>query len=240
MTCLLTEILYHQHHIVAVNKPVGLLSQATREQPLAVVDAAFALLARHGMAQRELFLVHRLDRDTSGAMLLATSKSRASYLATEFRAHRVGKTYVALCRGLSSRKEFVEKAPLGRFDPGTGKVWTDHREGRSAQTRVLVLGEQREMGLSLVACFPASGRTHQIRVHLAINGMPLLGDALYGGKAQDGDPDHHLLHAFAVAFIPSKGKPEVRLQASLPQDLANHIERCGLTAAWLAWVTTAF
>ena len=236
------ELLYHQHQIVAVNKPVGLLSQATQTESTTVISATLAMMAERKMAQRTLLLVHRLDRDTSGIMLVATSKVRAAYLAGEFRARRVNKTYLALCRGVSERREFIEQAPLGRFDPHMGKVRVDHQSGRPAQTAVRVLGENLAEGISLVLCQPTTGRTHQIRVHLAINGLPLLGDQLYGGLGDgaigvgsEGGPEHHLLHAHSLRFRPAPGQAELYLRASLPEVFVTRMARAGLADAFATW-----
>ena len=235
----LLELLYHGHQIIAVSKPVGLLSQPSQQTAETVVSATLALLAKQGQAQRELLLVHRLDRDTSGVLVMATSKARAAYLAGEFRAHRVHKTYIALCQGMSTRHEFIEQAPLARFDPHTGKVSVDHRVGRSAQTAVRVLAEDAAHGVSLVLCRPTTGRTNQIRVHLAMNGLPLVGDQLYGDKSRaactgysSAVPMHHLLHAHSLTFMPAPNQPALSLEAPLQPEFATFLTNIGLAPAF--------
>jgi RluA family pseudouridine synthase len=235
----LLELLYHGHQIIAVNKPVGLLSQPSRQTAETVVSATLALLARQGRAQRELLLVHRLDRDTSGVLLMATSKASCAYLATEFRAHRVAKTYIAICQGLTTRHEFTEQAPLARFDPHAGKVFVDHRSGRTAETAVRVLAAHAAHGVSLVLCRPTTGRTHQIRVHLAMNGLPLVGDQLYGDPGHASSslgpsaaPLHHLLHAHSLTFMPAPNQPALYLKAPLQPAFAAFLSKAGLASAF--------
>jgi RluA family pseudouridine synthase len=167
------RILHLDEHLVVVDKPAGVPAQPDRQGS----DALPALCAE--LIGGPALLVHRLDRGTTGATVLARTRASQARLLEEFRSHRVGKEYRALVSGAPKESEGIIDLALGpapdgsrRADPG----------GESAVTRFRVL--ERFDGAALVAAFPETGRTHQVRVHLRELGCPLLGDARYGGPLQ--------------------------------------------------------
>jgi 23S rRNA pseudouridine1911/1915/1917 synthase len=167
-------------------------------------------------------LVHRLDRGTTGITVLARTKAAQAALLEEFREARAGKEYLALCAGEPSADELASDLALGADPAVPGKRRPDPR-GEPARTRFRVL--RRLRGAALVAAFPETGRTHQVRVHLAALGLPLAGDARYGGPrsfARDGrgrlEVSRPLLHALALRLRHPEGH-ELSLRAPAPADL---------------------
>lgn len=209
------RILHLDDLVVAIDKPAGVAAQEDREGGAALPALCSDLLGALGERTTQVLLVHRLDRGTTGVTLLARTRRAQAALLEEFRERRARKEYRALVRG----------AP--RADESTIDVSV---ESKPALTRIRVL--ERHDGASLVAAFPETGRTHQVRVHLRELGHPLLGDKPYGGPMfftkEDGarlDFSRPLLHALSLEVRhPRAG--ELRVAAPLPPDFA----------AALAWI----
>jgi 23S rRNA pseudouridine955/2504/2580 synthase len=175
-----SAVLYRDGSVIALNKPAGLAVQGgsgQRRHLDAMLDAL-----RFGAAERPR-LVHRLDRDTSGVLLLARSAAAARALAAAFRGKEVGKVYWALVSGVPARRRGRIALPLAkRPGPGGEKVAADEDSGKDAVTLYRVVQTQGDKAAWL-ALMPLTGRTHQLRAHCALMGTPILGDGKYGGKA---------------------------------------------------------
>lgn len=231
------DILYDRDGVIAINKPPGLPSQATMDQAVVhVIPLLESYLKSRGDDRGPLVLVHRLDKETTGVILVAVGAERATWLTEQFRERRVKKTYFAICHGLSKRDSFTETAPLTEIDRKTGNVRAVHVGGRSAVTHFKVLSYNPSLKLSLMECRPETGRSHQIRVHLDINGLPIVGDKRYGGKQVRPLPqdlmtlssEHHFLHARALEFVPAPGREVVRIEAPFPKNFASFAGKSSL------------
>jgi 23S rRNA pseudouridine1911/1915/1917 synthase len=222
------ETLLDDPAFLAVNKPADVLSIPGRQGGESVLD----MLVAAGVSG-ELRLVHRLDRGTSGVLLLARGIEAQRALSEQFLHRRVEKSYLALVRGSPPQDEGAIEAPLTRDLHTPVRMIVHAKHGKPAQTRWEVL--ERFGGLALLRCHPLTGRQHQIRVHLAHAGMALLVDGLYGeaeafylsqvksGYKRGDDEERPLigrltLHAESIAFAhPRTGEP-VRVEAPLPKD----------------------
>ncbi len=231
------DILYDHDGVIAINKPPGLPSQATMDQAVVhVIPHLESYLKSRGDQRGPLILVHRLDKETTGVILVAVGADRATWLTEQFRERRVRKTYYAICHGISKRDSFTETAPLTEIDRKTGNVRAVHVGGRSAVTHFKVLSVNPSLKLSLLECRPETGRSHQIRVHLDINGLPIVGDKRYGGKQARPLPEeltvlssaHHFLHARALEFVPAPGREIVRIEAPFPHNFGSFASKTGL------------
>ncbi len=172
------EILYQDAHLIALDKPAGWTSEALSEWAGAA-------------------LVHRLDRDTSGVLLLAKDPASALHLEEQFRNRTVEKNYLAVVVGVpkeTSGQITTHLTVKGRFSGQT--IWGSADTGRLAKTAWEVVRAGK--GESLLRCVPQTGRTHQIRVHLAEMGHPVVGDGQYGKRGRM--PGRHLLHAERLAL----------------------------------------
>jgi 23S rRNA pseudouridine1911/1915/1917 synthase len=220
------DLIYADEAILVVNKKVGMVVHpALGHQDDTLVNALLARFPDLGetFGGQRPGIVHRLDRDTSGVMVVARTQAAASKLKAAFKAREVEKRYLAILRGELSPPEGIVDAPIGR-DPAQRKKMALRHDGRESQTRYRLLAQRQ--GYSLVEAWPRTGRTHQIRVHFDALGHPVAGDLIYGRK--DSRIGRLALHAEQISFThPESGKP-VAYQAKLPDDLAEALRGLGL------------
>ncbi|UCG23514.1 MAG: RluA family pseudouridine synthase, partial [Chloroflexota bacterium] len=158
---------------------------------------------------------------TSGLIVIAKNDRALLYLQQQFKEQRVGKRYLALVDGLFRPDEVLIDAPIGR-DPSNRKRMAVIAPGSSATSRpaqTLIRIEQRYEDNTLLECRPRTGRTHQIRVHLAYAGYPIVGDKFYGRRKQRISVARHFLHAASLTIRHPLDKREMEFEAELPSEL---------------------
>jgi 23S rRNA pseudouridine1911/1915/1917 synthase len=212
-------IVYSDNSLVVVNKPAGLIvhpgAGTTYSTLVHGLLARFPQLATVKGTNRP-GIVHRLDKNTSGLMVIALTDIACQSLISQFSVHSVLRGYLFLCWGELNDYGVVEK-PIGRHPVSRQKMATVPW-GRPASTQFAALATYRNISLGFARL--GSGRTHQVRVHLASIGHPLVGDAIYGGKPL-GNLKRQALHSALLGFIhPSNGQP-VRWELPLPDDMAS-------------------
>ena len=218
-------VLHEDEDLIVVDKPAGLVVHpAPGHAGGTLVNALLhrcAALSGVGGALRP-GIVHRLDRDTSGVLVAAKHDAAHEALAAQFRDHSVEREYRAVVRGVPGADTGRVDRALGRH-PRDGKRFSVAARGavRDAHTAWRVLRRFERSGRSLLAVRPETGRTHQIRVHLASAGLPLVGDPVYGrGARSEGGLARTALHAATLGFAhPTRGA-RLRFEAPLPPDLA--------------------
>lgn len=172
-------VVYEDEHVVVINKPSGVLTHAKGGL---VTEQTVADFVKPRMNELDDTnrpgIVHRLDRDTSGIIIAAKDLATKRLLQKQFQDRKVKKTYIAILRGTPSRPEANIDLPLAR-NPKKPSSFRVDPKGKSAQTHYEVLGSNNTY--SVVRLSPKTGRTHQLRVHMAHIGTPIAGDALYGG-----------------------------------------------------------
>lgn len=230
------DVLYADDQLVAVNKAAGMVVHpAAGHRAGTLVNAILHAYPPVGFtaAPERAGIVHRLDRDTSGVILIARSVAAHEKLAAQFRQRSIEKEYAALVRGNIEKGGEID-APIGRHPSERKKMSTSAHQSRSALTHYEV--EERFGIATLLRVKPHTGRTHQIRVHLAAKGWPVVGDKTYGvlgeksatrlrkqwGKAAEllAGMKRQALHARRIAFDhPGDGR-RMTLEAPLPDDLA--------------------
>lgn len=220
------RVIYEDKQLLVIDKPAGLAVHGGSGISHGVVELARA--ARPGPG--DLSLVHRLDRETSGCLVLAKRRSALRRLHAMFREGRVEKNYLALVAGDWQRGETLLDAPLlvTHRKGGERHVIVDD-DGKPAATRVRL--SQRYRDYSLLQCEPETGRTHQIRVHLAAAGFPLAGDERYGDESVNRGASRLglkrlFLHAQSIAFASDDGN-DLHFTAPLAEDLQAFLDRLG-------------
>lgn len=213
------ELLVEDDWLAVAAKPPGVLSQpAEHRRPgeLAMDERMLLHLAARDGRRPFLRLVHRLDRVTSGTLLFARREAALGPLARAWREHRVVRVYLAVVEGRLPESEVTIAEPIER-DPHHAWRFRVGSKGRPARTEARLLAEHAD-GTSLVICRLVTGRTHQVRVHLAAVGTPVLGDRLYGAAGRRAE--RPLLHAAALALPHPKDGSRVEVAAPVPPDLA--------------------
>src|SRR5215216_5571560 len=216
-------VVYEDADVIVVNKPAGMVVHPAPGHPRGTL--ANALLSHVpgisvGGSQRP-GIVHRLDKDTSGLIVAAKTDRGRTSLVTQWESRSVEKTYLALVAGSVVDEEAIIDAPIGR-DPKNRQRMAVVRSGRPAVTRFRIV--ERFPSTTLLEVFIETGRTHQIRVHLAFIGHPVVGDQLYG-RVRQTDPhvERQFLHASALAFQLPDGE-RLRLESPLPDELRAALE----------------
>ena len=214
------EILFEDDDLLVLNKPAGLVMHpGAGHQQHTLVNALLAHCANlSGIGGRERpGIVHRLDKETSGCLVVAKNDSTHRDLSKQFAARTMQKIYLALVAGIPRVKNGIIDAAIARHPVHRQRMSIARRQGRSAKTEYRVVRSGR--GVSLLECTLHSGRTHQIRVHLHHIGHPILGDKLYGGKHAKDFP-RQMLHAWKLAFRHPRTEEMMSFEGPLPADFA--------------------
>jgi len=219
------DIVYEDQDLAVVNKPAGMVvhpSYGHRKGTL-----VNALLARYPSLARvsgpRPGIVHRLDKDTSGLLVVAKNEEARRHLQKQFKRGEVKKVYLALVEGHLEPAQGVIEAPIGR-DPRRRKRMAVLRGGREAVTEYRVRNHLD--GYTLVEAMPRTGRTHQVRVHLAFLGHPVVGDPVYGFRKKRLGLGRHFLHSHILGFRAPSGR-YLEFEAPLPQELERVLEGLG-------------
>jgi len=235
------DVLFEDEHLVAINKPTAMVVHPAKGHWAGTLTSALAFhfqsLSSVGGPTRP-GIVHRLDRDTSGVILVAKTDTAHRHLAAQFEAREIKKQYLAVCRGVPDRDRDRIVQPIGSHPHHRERmaIRADHETSRDARTEYEV--QKRYRGFSLLHAFPKTGRTHQIRVHLAHIGCAVACDRLYASHSRltvhDLDRtqsdttlilDRQALHAMAITFTHPASSESMTIEAPLAADIA------GLVAA---------
>lgn len=213
------EIVYEDEDVLVINKPKGLVVHpaAGHQEDTLVNGLLFSHADRLSGINGELRpgIVHRIDKDTSGLLAVAKNDFAHTVLASQLKDHSMARTYEAIVRGNLKEDSGTVDAPIGRHPADRKKMCVIQRNSKPAVTHWEVV--QRYRGYTHVRCRLETGRTHQIRVHMAYLGHPILGDTVYGNKKPELGQDSQCLHAGALRFAhPRDGRPVV-VYAELPQ-----------------------
>ena len=235
------DVIAEDPEFIVVNKPAGMTVHPAPGHPdSTLVDALLARFPELAkMAEPDGVLrpgiVHRLDKETSGVMVVARTPFARMTLARQFKDRVVSKTYLAIVRGVIARDDTTISRPIGRHPTERKRMSTVSHTPRDAVSHVRVLArfpsESREdRGATLVRVRPETGRTHQIRVHLASMGHPCLGDSLYGRGSDAVEPtfDRHALHALALSIDHPRSGERLEFIAPLPADFVGFLDSRGL------------
>ncbi len=214
------DVIFEDDDLLVLNKPAGIVMHpGAGHQQHTLVNALLAHCQNlSGIGGKERpGIVHRLDKETSGALVVAKNDATHRDLSSQFAARTMTKIYLALVAGTLRKTSGVIDKAIARHPVHRQRMSIARRQGRSAKTEYRVIRSGND--ISLVECILHSGRTHQIRVHLHHLGHPVLGDKLYGGK-RAGDYPRQMLHAWKLAFRHPRSGAEMSFEAPVPSDFA--------------------
>ncbi len=219
------NIIYQDENVIVVDKPAGLTVHPAPGHPRGtLVNALLAIcpdLQGIGGTLRP-GIVHRLDKDTSGLIVVAKNDRASRALQTQLKEREVKKTYVALVRGVPEPAEGMIDAPIGR-NPKNRKKMAVVANGRDSQTKYRVVEVLAKGEYALIEAQPITGRTHQIRVHMAAIKHPIVGDSTYGKRSDL--VDRQFLHASKLDFAMPVSQRRIEFESPLPDDLRQALLR---------------
>jgi len=224
------DIIYEDNDILVINKPAGMVVHpACGNYSGTLVNA---LLNYKGFLtdfnepratndERRTMrpgIVHRLDKDTSGVMLVAKTGIALRRLSSQMKNRTIAKKYIAIVKGIINLDEGIIDLPVNHDKKNRMKMVIDREEGRDAVTHYKVLSRNREKNFTALEVMPKTGRTHQIRIHFSHMGHPILGDTLYNGPSAQG-LSRQALHAKSISFIHPAKNTIVEFSAKIPSDI---------------------
>ena len=226
------DIVYEDDDLLVINKPKGLVVHpaAGHSDDTLVNGLLYALGDDLSGINGELRpgIVHRIDKDTSGLLAVAKNDLAHTVLASQLKDHSMARTYEAIVCGVIKEDSGTVDAPIGRHPSDRKKMCVTQRNSKPAETHWEVI--RRYRGYTHIRCKLETGRTHQIRVHMAYIGHPILGDTVYGHKKPELGQSSQCLHAGTLCFAhPRDGHPVV-VYAELPQyfqDVLEKLEKMG-------------
>ena len=216
-----SRVLYRDGLMLVIDKPAGL---PVHRGPKGGANLEASFDAHRFGLPRPPVLAHRLDRDTSGCLVLGRHRKATASLGLLFKHGRISKSYWAVVEGGPIEDEGSIDMSLGRLNAERGWWQKPDPEGQAAVTNWKALG--RGGGFTWLALEPVTGRTHQLRVHAAARGWPIVGDNIYGSGRRFGEPTLHL-HSRELVIPISKNKEPVRVVAPAPAHLQERLKACG-------------
>ncbi len=216
------DIVYESENVLVINKPSGLVvhpGSGNKSHTLVNGLLHYTNLSEMGEEYRP-GIVHRIDKDTSGLMLVAKTNEAHQLLADDFKHKRIERKYIALVKGVLKNNSIVIDAPIGRDEVNRKKMAVTANHSKKAITRVKVL--KRYKNYTLIECILETGRTHQIRVHLAYIGYPLYNDPVYDKEIIKGFGQ--FLHSSEITFTEPITKEKLHFKVDLPKEFQQFLD----------------
>ena len=221
------EIIYEDKDIIVVNKPKGMVVHPANGNPDGTLVNAIMAICKDSLSgiggELRPGIVHRLDKDTSGVLIVAKNDKAHINMSEQIKEHEVEKTYIALVRGIVKENEASISMPIGRSDKDRKKMAVK-KNGKGAITHFKVLERFPKHNCTLLEIKIETGRTHQIRVHLSHIGYPVIGDEVYSSGKNEWNIKGQCLHAKSLKFRHPITNKEMFLEAKIPDYLKNIIE----------------
>ena len=220
------EVIYEDEDIIVINKPKGMVVHPANGNPDGTLVNAVMNICKDSLSgiggEIRPGIVHRLDKDTSGAIIVAKNDRAHIGLSNQLKNHEVKKTYLALVRGIIKENEATINMPIARSKKDRKKMDVD-KDGKESITHFKVLGRYKNK-YTLLQINLETGRTHQIRVHLSHIGYPIIGDEVYSNGKNEWNITGQCLHAWKLEFKhPVSGK-KINLEAKIPKYFKNIIK----------------
>ena len=220
------NVIYEDNDIIVINKPKGMVVHPANGNPDGTLVNAVMNLCKNSLSgiggEIRPGIVHRLDKDTSGAIIVAKNDKAHINLSQQLKNHEVKKTYLALVRGIIKENEATINMPIARSKKDRKKMDVD-KEGKEAITHFKVLGRYKNK-YTLLQINLETGRTHQIRVHLSHIGYPIIGDEVYSNGKNEWNVSGQCLHAWKLEFNHPVTGEKLSLEAEIPEYFKNIIK----------------
>lgn len=217
------DIIYEDDDIIVINKPKGMVVHPANGNPDGTLVNAVMAICKASLSgiggEIRPGIVHRLDKDTSGAIIVAKNDKAHVNLSEQLKEHKVKKTYLALVRGIIKENEATINMPISRSNKDRKKMDVN-KEGKEAITHFKVLRRYKNK-YTLLQINLETGRTHQIRVHLSYIGYPIIGDEVYSNGKNEWGIKGQCLHAWKLEFMHPITKEKISLEAEIPEYLKN-------------------
>ena len=221
------EIIYEDSDIIVVNKPKGMVVHPANGNPDGTLVNAIMAICKDSLSgiggEIRPGIVHRIDKDTSGLLIVAKNDNAHVKMSEQIKNHEVKKTYIALVRGVFKENEATIDMPIGRSTSDRKKMAVN-KNGKNAITHIKVL--KRFDKYTLLKVNIETGRTHQIRVHLSHIGYPIVGDYTYSNGKNEFDVIGQCLHAQKLEFKHPITQKDMCLEAELPQYFKDILDKC--------------
>ncbi len=214
------DIVYEDDDLMVINKPRGMVVHPSNGHfsggtlVNALMHQKTKLSSINGVIRPGI--VHRIDKDTSGLLVVAKNDEAHIFLSNQLKDKTMYRKYYALCEGVIPNNDIIIKAPIGKDEKNRLKMGVNLKNGKDSTTRVHVI--DRYKNATLVSCELETGRTHQIRVHLAYIHHPIIGDNIYGNKHQPLTNLGQMLHAYLLSFIHPKTKERVEFTCEVDNE----------------------
>ena len=223
------NIIYEDDDIIIVNKEKGMVVHpANGNYTGTMVNSLMnshngKLSSINGVIRPGI--VHRIDKDTSGILVVAKNDNAHKKLSEQFKVHSITRKYVALVKGIIKEDNLDINMPIGRNPKDRKKMAVTYKNSKDAITHIKVLKRYYNSNITLIEASLETGRTHQIRVHMSYIGHPLLGDEVYGKKDNTFKVQGQMLHAKVLGFIHPKTNEYVKYESDLPEEFKNIITK---------------
>lgn len=224
------DVVYEDGDVIVVNKPVGMVVHPAPGHPDGTLVNALMYHCGDSLSgiggERRPGIVHRIDKDTSGLIVAAKNDMAHKGLSAQLSDHSLYREYEAVVTGHMREDSGVIDKPIGRHPVDRKRMAVTEKNSKPAVTHWKLLAEYR--GYSHIQCRLETGRTHQIRVHMASIGHPLLGDGLYGAKCPDKGLEGQCLHARRLHLIHPVTGEELRFESALPEYFISVLDKLGM------------
>lgn len=212
------DVLYEDKDVIVVNKPKGMVVHPAAGHYSGTMVNALMYRCRGELSGingvMRPGIVHRIDKDTTGSVIVCKNDNAHQYIATQLKDHTITRRYHAICHGVLKEDEGTVDRPVGRHPNDRKKMAVNEKNGKRAVTHYKVL--KRFSNCTYIECVLETGRTHQIRVHMASIGHPLLGDEVYGSIKSPYQTNGQTLHAKILGFVHPTSGEYVEVDAPLP------------------------
>ena len=222
------NIIYEDDDIIIINKEKGMVVHPANGNYTGTVVNSLMYSHKNNLSSINGIvrpgIVHRIDKDTSGIIVVAKNDNAHKKLSSQFKEHSITRKYIAIVKGIGKKDTMDIDLPIGRSEKDRKKMAVTNKNSKNAVTHIKVLKRFYNSNLTLVEATLETGRTHQIRVHMAYMGYPLLGDSVYGKKDSKFKINGQVLHAKTLGFIHPTTNKYVEFDSNLPKYFEDLIE----------------